>query len=195
MYKTLFVIVLLKTFMTSAFADVAGPDRSPKPVKRPSAVDTYLSIRLDRDAKEARLIVPRSQLKTLRAELDAIDNGTDTSAVATSGGISKMQTIVSGIFISLAIVFAGIWFARSGRLSTRAAAAGVVVFVSAGFAAIVYGNAGPPSEARSITGKMFSPALHVYKFGGGKIKLEVSDDEDQVQLIVPDPQEPKPAAE
>ena len=105
-----------------------------------------------------------------------------------------MQTIVSGMFISLAIVFAGIWFARSGKLSTRTAA-GSIVLVFAGLAVIVYGNAGPPSEARSITGKMFSPAMHIYKFGGGKIKLEVSEDEDQVQLIVPDPQESKPAAE
>jgi hypothetical protein len=196
MYKTTFVIVLLLTFATAAFADIARPEKSPKSGKKPAAVDTYLSIGLDRDAKEARLIIPRSQLKTLRAELDAIDNGTDTAAaVGSGGGISGMQTIVSGVFISLAIVFAGIWFARSGRLTPKAAAAGSFIFLFAGLAAIVYGNAGPPAEARSITGKMFAPAMHIYKFGGGKIKLEISDTHDQVQLIVPDPQEPKPAAE
>jgi len=193
--KKLLVPVFFLVIATSAFADIARPEKSPKSVKKPAAVDTYLSIGLDRDAKEARLIIPRSQLKTLRAELDAIDNGSDTAVTATSGGMSKVQTIASGIFISLAFVFAGIWFARSGKLSTRAAAAGAVVFLFAGLAAIVYGNAGPPSEARSITGKMFAPAMHIYKFGGGKIKLEISDTEDQVQLIVPDPQEPKPAAE
>lgn len=192
--KRLLIPVLLLLFTTTALADIARPDRSPKPPKKPAAVDTYLSIKLDRDAKEARLIVPRSQLQALRAELDAIDNGTETAAI-TSGGISKLQTVLSGLFISLAIVFAGIWFARSGRLSTKTAAAGSIVLAFAGLAAIAYGNAGPPAEARSITGKMFAPAMHIYKFGGGMIKLEVSDDEDQVQLIVPDPQEVKPAAE
>ncbi len=195
MYKTLFMIVLLLTFVTAVFADIARPDRSPKPVKKPGSVDSYLSIKLDRNAKEARLIIPRSQLKTLRAELDAIDNGTDTTDAATAGGISKVQTIVSGLFISLAIVFAGIWFARSGKLSARAAAAGAVVFIFVGLAVMVYGNAGPPSEARSITGKMFAPAVHIYKFGGGRIKLELSDIEDRVELIVPDPEEPKKPGE
>jgi len=195
MLKTLFMIVLFLTFVTAAVADIARPDRSPKPVKKPAAVDSYLSIKLDRNAKEARLIIPRSQLNALRAELVAIDAETDTTAAATSGGISKLQTIVSGLFISLAIVFAGIWFARSGKLSARAAAAGAVVFIFAGLAMMVYGNAGPPSEARSITGKMFAPAVHLYKFGGGRIKLEVSDIEDRVELIVPDPEEPKKPGE
>lgn len=195
MYKTLFISVLLLTFVTAALADIARPDRTPKPVKKPAAVDSYLSIKLDRNAKEARLIIPRSQLKTLRAELDAIDNGTDSTPEPTAGGISKVQTIVSGLFISLAIVFAGIWFARSGKLSARATAAGAGVFIFAGLAVIVYGNAGPPSEARSITGKMFSPAVHIYKFGGGKIKLEVSDLDDRIELIVPDPEDPKKPGE
>lgn len=191
MKNTFLTLTIVLLSSTATFADIARPDRSPKPVKKPAGVETYLSIRLDRDAKEARLIIPRSQLKTLRAELEAIDNGMDTAA-ATSGGISKLQTIVSGIFISLAIVFGGIWFARSGKLSTKTVAIATVAFAGGALATIVYGNAGPPSEARSITGKMFSQAVHIYKFGGGKIKLEVSDDEDQVQLIVPDPEEKKP---
>jgi len=189
------MIVLFLTFVTAAVADIARPDRSPKPVKKPAAVDSYLSIKLDRNAKEARLIIPRSQLNALRAELVAIDAETDTTAAATSGGISKLQTIVNGPFFSPSIRLAGIWFARSGKLSARAAAAGAVVFIFAGLAMMVYGNAGPPSEARSITGKMFAPAVHLYKFGGGRIKLEVSDIEDRVELIVPDPEEPKKPGE
>ena len=193
MYRKLFVPVLVLMFTVSAFADIARPERTPKPPKKAAAVDTYLSIKLDRDAKEARLIVPRSQLKALRAELESI--GGDNSAATTSSGFSRTQTIVSGLFISLAFVFGGFWFARSGKLSSKVAAITAIAFAGGALATIVYGNAGPPAEARSITGKMFSPAMHIYKFGGGKVKLEVSDSEDQVQLIVPDPEEKKPGEE
>ena len=62
-------------------------------------------------------------------------------------------------------------------------------------ATFVYGNAGPPPEARSITGKMFSQAVHWYNFGSGKIKLETTDEDlNEIILIVPNPKdESKPA--
>jgi len=191
MLKRTILTLSILAFASTAFADIPRPDRTPNRVKKPVEIETHLSIVLDRDAKEARLIIPRSQLKALRAELDGIDGGSDeaTAALATSG-ISRLQMIVSGVFLSLAVVFAGIWFTRNGRMSAKAgrsAAAGMAIFAVGALATIVYGNAGPPSEARSITGKMFSPALHVYKFGGGKIKLEVSETETQPKLIVPDP--------
>lgn len=180
-------------FAATSFGDIARPDKTPKSVKTPTAVDAYLSIKLDRDAKEPKLIIPRDQLKALRAEIDSIPDDGTTAAV---GGISRLQTIVSGAFISVALVFAGIWFTRSGRLYTKrgkAAAAGLLIAITGTMAAVVYGNAGPPAEARSITGKMFSQAVHIYKFGGGRIKLEVSDTDEGLQLIVPDPEpSPKP---
>ena len=177
---------------TAAYADIPRPDRTPTKANKTAAVDTYLSIQLDRDAKEARLIIPRSQLKALRAELDALDTGPNvTASVISADSTSRLQMIVSGVLLSLAVAFGGIWFARQGKSSakvSRSAAAAMVIFAGGALATIVYGNAGPPAEAREITGKMFSPALHVYKFGGGKIKLEVSDTETQPKLIVPDPQ-------
>ena len=174
-------------------ADVARPEKSPDRVKKPVEIDTYLSIRLDSEAKEARLIIPRSQAKALRAELEALDGDSDPTAalLSTSGDNPRLRMIVSGVFLSLAFVFAGIWFTRKGGKTSRtgvASAAVTMIFALGGLAVVVYGNAGPPAEARSITGKMFSPALHVYKFGGGKIKLEISNTETQPTLIVPDPQ-------
>jgi hypothetical protein len=53
-------------------------------------------------------------------------------------------------------------------------------------ATIVYGNAGPPPEARSITSRMFTDDVHMYKAGWGAIKLEVSDTVRTPTLIVPD---------
>ncbi|CAN5312542.1 hypothetical protein BH10ACI3_BH10ACI3_29960 [soil metagenome] len=181
-----------------AFADIARPNpaKTPKPNSSKS-IDTMMSIRLDPDAKDARLIIPRSQIKQLRAELDQLDNDTDnTAAVMTTGGVSRTQTIVSGMFLSLALVFGGMWFVRSGRSTTKAGKSLVILAVLAGIgsaATFVYANAGPPAEARSITGKMFVPAMHWYRGGWGNVKLEVSD-KTQIELIVPDPED-KPKTE
>ena len=64
-------------------------------------------------------------------------------------------------------------------------------------ATFVYANAGPPAEARSITGKMFSQAVHIYNYGWGTVKLEASPDSDGegVTLIVPNPKDDKPNRE
>lgn len=192
--KILFAVLLLGLSVT-AFGDIARPEKTPTGTKKTASVDTYLSIRLERDAKDAKLVIPRSQLKALRAEMESLDSGADAADASTS--ISRIQTIVSGVFISLAFVFAGVWFSRSRGLSTsgKVAAGAAIVFAGGALATIVYGNAGPPPEARSITGKMFTQGLHYYKFGGGKIKLEVSDTEETPKLIVPDPEEPKKAEE
>jgi hypothetical protein len=192
MLKRTILAAAVLLLVSAAHADIPRPDRTPTKSNKAAAVDTYLSIQLDRDAKEARLIIPRSQLKALRAELDALDRGPNVTAGVISGdSTSRLQMIVSGVLLSLAVAFGGIWFARQGKSSakvSRSAAAAMVIFAGGALATIVYGNAGPPAEAREITGKMFSPALHVYKFGGGKIKLEVSDTETQPRLVVPDPQ-------
>ena len=156
-------------------------------------------IRLDRNAKEARLIIPKSQIKKLRAELEQLDDDSDNTAAITEPGIfTRTRTIVSGMFLSLALVFGGVWFVRSGKAATRSGKALVVAFVTLGVASaatLVYANAGPPPEARSITSKMFSQYVLSYGFGSGKIKLETGDTA-QVELIVPDPKpEPKPNGE
>ena len=185
--------ILLALFAAAAFADIAKPNKSPK---TKASIDTMLRINLKEDAKEARLIIPKSKLAQLRAALDQMDDPGDSTAAITSDGIARTQTIVSGLFLSLAIVFGGIWFARAGKISTKAGTALMLVAVIAGAAAtFVYGNAGPPPEARSITGKMFSQGVHWYNFGSGKIKLETSDsDRDEIELIVPNPKDdPKPA--
>ena len=186
---TLFALIL---FAGSAMADIARPSTTPKKPAKTAAVDTYLDIRIRRDAKEAKLILSKAQLNQLRAEIDAIDGGTGSDTA--SAGITGIQTIAGGLFLSLAMVFAGIWFARSGKLS-KPAAAGLIAIATGALATMVYANAGPPADARSITGKMFSQSVHLYKFGGGKIKLEISADEDNPVLIVPDTEEPKKPGE
>jgi hypothetical protein len=189
MRKLLFVFALMAATSAVAFADIAKPTATPK---KKGSIDTLMTIRLKEDAKEARLIIPKSQLAELRAQLDQIGDANDTTAAfTTTGSGSRLPTIAGGLFLTLAIVSGGIWFARSGKLSPRTSSAMVLlaIITAAGSAAsIVYGNAGPPPEARSITGRMFTPAVHMYGFGSGRLKLETSDDPDQpLELIVPDP--------
>src|SRR5580765_3047069 len=131
-------ILWLTTFVllvsTAAFADIAQPKPEKTPTQKRS-IETGMSIRLDPDAKEARLIIPRSQIKQLRAELEKLDDESDnTAAVTTPGDLSRTQTIMSGTFLSLALVFGGIWFVRSGKAGTKTGKGLVILAVVAGFA-------------------------------------------------------------
>lgn len=192
MKRLLFATVFVMLFSYMALADIPRPS-TPKPTPAPKqkkAIDTWLSIRLDRDAKEARLIIPKSQVKQLRAELDALDGGAVNTAAAR--GFTGTQTVVSGMFLTLAFVFGGVWLARSGKMATkngRAFGIGAFLLLGGAFATVVFANIGPPLEARSITGKIFAPGVHTYKQAAGDIKLETSDEGDHVQLIVPDPKD------
>src|SRR5260221_7535401 len=105
-------VVLLSSMVT--FADIARTKPEKTPTQKKS-IETGMSIKLDPDAKEARLIIPKSQIKQLRAELEKLDDDSDnTAAVTVPGGLSRTQTIVSGTFLSLALVFGGVWVVRSG---------------------------------------------------------------------------------
>ena len=177
---------LLACFSIAAFADVRLPDTpKPTPPKEKKTIDTNFRINIQKDAKEARLLIPKDQIKQLRAQLDELDGGSSNTAFLS---FSRTQTIVSGLFLSLAFVFGGVWFARSRKSNLKpdkAVIAGAVLFFCGAFATLVFANAGPPPEARSITGKMFAPAVHIYKMGWGRVKVETSDD-DEIELIVPD---------
>ena len=196
MKKLLYLVAIVTLFTAAAFADISGPN-TPKP-KKSKAIDATLSISLDRKATEARLVIPKSQIKQLRAELEQLDDASDDTA-AVSRTFSQTQTIVSGIFLSLAFVFGGVWFSRSGKTVTktgRTLAICAVLFISGAFATMVFGNAGPPPDAQSITSKLFTRPVHTYKQAWGKIKLETSDESTAVRLIVPDPpSEEKPGDE
>jgi hypothetical protein len=192
MKKLIVIVAAGLLFTVAAFADVAKPEK-PKDEQAKPSYETTLDIRLRADAKEAKLIIPRSQIKQLRAQLDALDSGSENTAAITNSGLSGTQTIMSGLFLSLAILFGGVWFMRTGRANSTASKGVIaaVVLSCIASASFVFANAGPPAEARTITGKMFSPAMHMYGFGWGKIKVETTDDDnDRITLIVPNPPGP-----
>lgn len=194
MKKILFTALLLVTCSAAALADIARPEPS-KPQKPSKSITSNMAIRLDSDAKEAVLRIPKSQIKQLRAALDDLDQNGDTAetAVPPAGRFTKTQTIVGGAFMSLAFIFGGMWFIRSGKSSTKGGKAVITILAIAvgvtAAASLVYANAGPPSEARSITGKMFSQAVHIYNYGSGTVRVETKDDLYGIELIVPNPPE------
>ncbi len=193
MKKILSLCVLIGLFSVLILADVRPPE-TPKPDSKKS-VDSFLSIRLDKNAKEAKLVIPKSQLKQLRAELEQLDNEQDSNATATTG-FSRTQTIIGGLLMSLGLLFGGIWFTRSRKIDTKSGktlVAGSVLFCVGSLATIAFGNAGPPPELRQITGKLFDKKVFGYwNSAGGKIKIQVSESISVVELIVPDVKDDKP---
>lgn len=196
MTKRLLAVLALFIFAVPAFADIARPDNTPKQPKKDASIDSRLTIRLEKDAKEARLIIPRSELNELIEQL-----GMDRQAapLVKVGGISQAQTIMGGTLISLAILFGGVWAFRSGKLATKSGkvtASIALVLAGSALTSIVYANIAPPTETRAIKGSIFSPAIQKYKFVSGRIKLEIGENETAPQLIVPDPApSPTPAGE
>ncbi len=187
MKKLLLLTALALFTSTAAFADIAPPrpEKTPKP--KPG-VSTTMEIMMDKTAKEAKLIIPKSQIKQLRAELESLDDDNGNTAAVT-GGSTRLQTIVSGAFLSLAFVFGGMWFVRSGKASTKGGKALAAAAILGGIGAattVVFANVGPPPAARNITSKLFDQKIfQPYGFAYGKIKIEPTDG-NQVKLIVPD---------
>ena len=195
MKKALFLFALTVIFSSFALADIRLPDTpTPKP---PKSIDSTMTIRFDKKAKDATLVIPKAQLKQLRAELEQLDNETNT---ASNAGFTRTQTIVSGLFMSLAMVFGGVWLTRSRKINTKVGktlVAGTVLFCVGSLATIAFGNAGPPAELRQITSKLFDKKVFTYwNSAYGKIKIQVSENANSVELIVPEvKQDAKPGEE
>ncbi|MBK7933414.1 MAG: hypothetical protein IPK01_07890 [Acidobacteria bacterium] len=190
MKRVLCLSVLILTAAFAAYSDIA-PERTSKPTPAPKSdpVKAYMSIRMDSNTKVATLSIPREKLKQLRAEIEQLDSESDNTAAAT-GSFSRLQTIVSGAFLSLAFVFGGIWFVRSGRSASRSGKS-LVVLAMIGLigttATFVYGNAGPPAALRSVSSTLFDKkAFGYWTSAGGSINLTVSESS-AVELNVPAP--------
>jgi hypothetical protein len=187
--KRIFGLLMLTAFFASAaVADVRLPDTpSPTPaktVKPAKTLDATMQIEFSEKEKTARLVIPKSQLNQLRAELDALDGGGST----TFSGISRAQTVAGGLFLSLAAVFGGVWFVRFGKTASKKskiAAAGAVLFFSGVFASAAFANIAPFRNAE-ITSRIFNDDYFSSPLGlSGGVKLEIAQSGDRILLIVP----------
>jgi hypothetical protein len=169
-----------------AFADIPNPETVKADKK--SEIKTRMHISTDDKVKEARLLIPRSIWGQMRAGLDGQDAQT-ASAATRLFNMTGARTIISGIFLSLAFAFGGVWLMRARlkdapKISRATALALAVLFLCGMTATIAYSNAGPPPEGRSFTSKMLTRELQwwgVY----GEVKVEIVDEGDEIRMVIP----------
>ena len=179
MKRTLIATAAVLALLASAlyaFGDSARPKTTPKPL-----LYSGLTITSDPKAFEARLIISEDTLKTLR-EAGARNGG--EAALSQQIMHSSSRTIMAGLFMFLAISFAGIWLARSGqRRNTKAIAAVLLVGVILGIGTIIVrANAGPPGYIRY---QNLPQNLKDGKATSGGVSIEVVPGHDNLQLIIP----------
>jgi hypothetical protein len=190
MKKIICLLALLLVATVVMFADIARPGKTPYPVVRPgSNTSAGMTIRLDSNIDQPTLRIPRSTLKYLRAQNENGESDQDnTAAVTAQGGFSRTQTLVSGMFLSLALVFGGMWFVRSGKAASKEGKALVILAVLSGIgsaATFVYADIAPP-PANAITSRIFDKkAMGRGEVSSWGIRVESSNG-DNIELFVPD---------
>ena len=122
MKRTLILSTAICALLASAiyaFGDIARPKVSPSPEEGKIVFHTSLLVTSDSKAYEARLQISQETLKRIReATADASVNESLTQRIVHS----STRTMMAGVFMFLAVSFAGIWVARSSqRRGTRQA--------------------------------------------------------------------------
>ena len=189
MKRTLIATAALVALLASAlyaFGDIARPKPTPKRL-----LYSGLTITSDSKASEARLVISEDTLKDLQAAATRDGGG---AALSQQIMHSSSRTIMAGLFMFLAISFAGIWLARSSqRRNTKAIAAALLVGVIFGIGTImVRANAGPPGYIRW---QNLPQALKDGKETSGGVSIEVVPGTDEMKLIIPMRKSGKPGDE
>ena len=188
MKKTLITTAALVALLVSAFyafGDIARPKPSPK-----ALLYSGLTISTDPKAFEARLVISEGTLKSLQDDMTRRGNGAGLSQITHN----STRTIMAGMFMFLAISFAGIWFARSSQQrNTKVIAAVLVVGVILGIGTmIVRANAGPPGYIRW---QNLPQNLKDGKDTSAGATIELVPGDDGMQLIIPVRRSGKPGEE
>jgi len=162
-----------------AFGDIAKPKPSATEVK--PVFYTGLTVTADAKTNEARLQISQETLKRIQ---DAIANNGEKISMTQRIMHSPTRTMMAGLFMFLAVSFAGVWFARSSqRGNQKAVGAVLLVAIVFGIATvIVRANAGPPGYIRW---QNLPQALKDGKATSGGVQIEVVPDDDHIKLIIP----------
>jgi hypothetical protein len=186
MKKIIGLFTLCLLISTFAFADIRLPE-PPKPTPKVKQTDATMRITLDENATETVLKLNKSSIKQLRAALDEIDETNETNdATAEVKSLNSPQTIIGGLFLSLAFVFGGVWMFRA-KPSKTVVGLSLIGSVVAG-TTFVFANIAPPMKIRKITSAVFSPEVNDSGYATGKIKVQIGDKKSMsqdVELIVP----------
>ncbi len=142
---------------------------------------TGLTVVPDAKSYEARLQISQATLE--RIQKASANNGGSPSVVQ-SVMHSSTRTIMAGLFMFLAVSFAGVWLARSSqRQNHKAVAAVLLVAIVFGIATvIVRANAGPPGYIRW---QNLPQSLKDGKATTGGLQIEVVPGDENIKLIIP----------
>lgn len=138
---SLCALCLILAAATTSYGDIARP--SPSPAKGKIVLHTSLVVVPEKKSYGARLQIPESSMRELRAALsDTSGNESMTQRIAQS----PSRTVVAGLLMFLSLSFAGVWLARSVHTrSQKTVAAFLIGMAVIGAAAIITrANAGPP---------------------------------------------------
>ncbi|MBD0372052.1 MAG: hypothetical protein ICV60_14520 [Pyrinomonadaceae bacterium] len=185
--SALAALMLLST-TTLAFADIPSPESRNRNASK-TDLKTIMRIDTDDKVKEAKLVIPRSIWQQMQAQLGGSSNPQTTAATARFFNMSSAQTIMSGIFLSLAFTTGGLWLMRSRRRAERIPARAValtlaLLLTGVVTAGVAYANAGPPPVARSLTSKILIPELQWWG-AGGEVTVEIVEEGNHIKLVIP----------
>jgi len=181
--------LLLIASAVFTFGDIARPKPSPEAGK--VIFHTGLEIVPDAKIYEARLQISPQTLQRIR---EATANPSANQSVTQRIMASGPRTIMAGLFMFLAVSFAGVWLARSGQRRSQKIAAGLVLgmAVLGAAAIIVRANAGPPG---SYYWKKLPDNLTKGESTRGGLDIEIVPGDEQIKLLVPIKNTKKPGQE
>jgi hypothetical protein len=182
MKRTLLSIAAVGALLASgiyAFGDIARP--KPSPAEGKVIFYSGLSVVSDPKSYEARLQISQETLKRLQ---DAAAREGGSSSLSQSIMHSSTRTMMAGVFMFLAISFAGVWLTRSKqKRNTKAIAAVLAIAFMFGLATmIVRANAGPPGYIRW---QNLPQSLKDGKETVGGVQIELVPGDDNMKLIIP----------
>jgi len=165
-----------------AFGDIARPKVTPTAKEGKTVLYTSMTVKPDSKASEARLQISQGTLQSIAHEAANISSNQSMTQRLMH---SSARTVMAGLFMFLAVSFAGVWFARSSqRRNNKAVAAAILMATVFGLATvIVRANAGPPGYVRW---QGLPQNLKDGKTTGGGVDIEIVPGNDStITLIVP----------
>jgi len=174
------VVVVLVGTAVFAFGDLARPKPTATPEAR-SVLYSGLTIATDSKASEARLQISENTLKLI-SEGAAREGG--SASLIQNVTHSSSRTMMAGLFMFLAISFAGVWFARSNqRRNVKAIVAVLIVAFIFGIGTMmVRANAGPPGYIRW---QNLPQSLKDGKPTSAGVLIEIVPGDENMKLIIP----------
>ena len=178
MKKLFCLITLLTLFSISVFADIAPRKPQPTPTPTPAKKNAAMSIFLSDQVSAPTLVIKKDFLR----ELSGTSENTSVPAA-----VASTQNIVGGAFLSLAVIFGGVWLMRGKKEMSKTTAAAIAVSIFGLAGTIAYANIAPPKRYPRINQDIFSKKVLKEGTAESRINVRISDSEynNDFVLLIP----------